>query len=102
MKHKIEYISTFHAEVPPIADYLSEYPEKAVRIFAKIDKALKNLEEMPELYPIYRYAPAFRFFTAEDYLVFYKVNKQSGIVEIHHLFNGRMDIAGTIFPSSGW
>jgi plasmid stabilization system protein ParE len=96
MTYKIEYISTFRAEVLPIADYPAEYPEKAVRIFAGIDKALKNLEEMPELYPIYRYAPAFRFFTPEDYLVFYKVNKQSGIVEIHHLFNGRMDISSQL------
>jgi plasmid stabilization system protein ParE len=88
----MEYISTFYAEVSLIADYLAEYPQKAARIFAKIDKTLLNLEDMPELYPIYRYAPSYRFFTVEDYLLLYKVKHQDKIVEVHHLFHGRMDI----------
>ncbi|MDR2903782.1 MAG: type II toxin-antitoxin system RelE/ParE family toxin [Clostridiales bacterium] len=92
MKYRLEYISTFHAEMPPIADYLAEYPRKAARIFAKIDKMLTSLEDMPELCPVYRYASAYRFFTVEDYLVLYKVKHQDSVVEVHHLFNGRMDI----------
>jgi plasmid stabilization system protein ParE len=91
MKYKVEYITTFHAEVPPIADYLAEYTAKAARIFAKIGRTLMSLEDMPELYPTYRYAPSFRFFLIDDYMVFYKVNKQYGIVEVHHLFYRRMD-----------
>lgn len=92
MKYRLEYISTFYAEILPIADYLAEYPAKAARVFAKIDKALETLQDMPELYPVYRDAPNFRFFTVEDYLVLYKVNKQEMVIEAHHLLNGRMDI----------
>jgi plasmid stabilization system protein ParE len=96
MKHKIEYISTFHADVLSVNGVLAEYPSKASRIFAKIDKALRNLTEMPEMYPVYQDIPSFRFIATEDYLVFYKVKKQDGIVEIHRLLYGRVDIPAHI------
>jgi plasmid stabilization system protein ParE len=73
-------------------EFLIEYPVKAARIFAKIDRALGNLRKMPEMYPVYQDVPAFRFITVEDYLVFYKVEKQNKIIEIHRLIYGRMDI----------
>jgi plasmid stabilization system protein ParE len=92
MKYRIEYISTFHADILSVVEFLAEYPMKAARIFAKIDRAIGNLIEMPEMYPIYQDVPAFRFITVEDYLVFYKVEKQSKIIEIHRLVYGRMDI----------
>ena len=96
MKHRIEYISTFYADVVSVEGFLEEYQRKAARIFAKIDKAVKGLEEMPELHPVYHDIPDFRFFVVEDYLVFYKVKKSLGIVEIHRLIHGRMDIPGHI------
>jgi plasmid stabilization system protein ParE len=92
MKYRLVYISTFHAEILSIADYLAEYPKKAARIFSQIDKALMKLENLPEMYPAYRYAPDFRCFTVEEYLVLYKINYTDKTVEIHHLFHGRMDI----------
>ncbi len=92
MKYRIEYISTFYEEIRSIANYLANSPMKAARIFALIEKNIKIMEDMPELYPSYRYAPNFRFFTVEDYLLLYKFNKTTGIIEIHHLINGRMDI----------
>jgi len=53
MSYKIEYISTFYSDVQSIVAFLKEYPSKAERIFAKADKCISNLEEMPEMYPIY-------------------------------------------------
>jgi len=91
-KYKIEYISTFYADVQSVVSFLVEHPKKASRIFAKIDQTLPNLREMPEMYPVYPDVPSFRFIVIEDYLVFYKVKKQAGIVEIHRLLYGRMDI----------
>ena len=96
MKYRIEYISTFYADVLATAEALAEYPKKAARIFAKTDKILGNLGEMPEMYPVYSDVPSFRFFAAEDYLVFYKIKKQSGLIEIHRLIYGRMDIPAQI------
>ena len=92
MSYKIEYISTFYTDIQSVLDFLAEYPGKAARIFAKADKSISNLEEMPEMYPVYVDIPSFRFIVVEDYLVFYKFIQESGIVEVHRLLYGRMDI----------
>ena len=92
MSCKIEYISTFLSDVQTVADLLVEFPNKAARIFAKADKSISNLKEMPEMYPVYMDVPSFRFIVVEDYLVFYKFIKDRGIVEVHRLLYGRMDI----------
>jgi len=92
MTYKIEYISTFHADILAINKFLVDYPRKAARVFAKADKAISILKTMPELYPIYHDVPAYRAIVIEDYMVFYKVKKQYRLVEIHRLIYGRMDI----------
>ena len=92
MKYKIEYIATFHADVLRVVDFLEEHPQKAARIFAKLDNILGNLTKMPEMYPVYDNFSAFRKITIEDYLVFYAVKKQAGVIEVHRLINARMDV----------
>ena len=92
MKYKIEYISTFHSDVQSVMKFLSDYPGKAMRIFEKADKCISNLENMPEMYPVYNDVPSFRFIVAEDYLIFYKFIKQRRIVEIHRFLYAGMDI----------
>ena len=92
MSYKIEYISTFYSDVRSVVDFLAEHPSKAARIFAKADESISNLEEMPEMYPVYTDVPIFRFIVVEDYLVFYKFIQESEIVEVHRILYGRMDI----------
>ena len=92
MNYEIEYLSTFHSDVQTVADFLREYPSKAARIFAEAEKSISNLREMPEMYPVYLDVPSFRFIVVEDYLVFYKFIKDRGIVEVHRILYGRMDI----------
>ena len=90
--YKLEYISTFHTDVLQVAENLEEHPQKALRLFSKIDKILSNLVAMPEMYPVYEDFSVFRKITIEDYLVFYIINKQDGIIEVHRLLYGKMDI----------
>ena len=92
MNYEIEYISTFHSDVQTVEGFLEEYPNKAARIFAKAEKSISKLKDMPEMYPIYMDVPSFRFIVVEDYLVFYRFIKERGIVEVHRLLYGRMDI----------
>ena len=92
MKYSIEYISTFHTDMLQTMINLEEYPQKAQRIFAKLDKALANLANMPEMYPIYEDFPIFRKITIEDYSAFYMINKHDRVIEIHRLLYSRMDI----------
>ena len=93
MKYKIEYIQTFYSDIISAMEFLEDYPKKAERIFAKVDKLLWNLREMPDMYPVYTSVPDFRFIVVEDYLVFYKIKNNEGVVEVHRLLNGRMDIS---------
>ena len=92
MTYRIEYISTFHADILVVNEFLAEYPRKAARVFAKADKAISILKTMPELYPVYHDVPEYRAIVIEDYMVFYKFKKQDRLVEIHRLIYGRMDI----------
>ena len=93
MAFKIEYISTFHRDVSGIVDSLEDFPQKAKRVLEQLDKKLSRLVDNPELYPIYEDYPDFRKIAVEDYLAFYTINKRDGIIEIHRLIYGRMDIA---------
>lgn len=92
MNRKIEYLSNFHTDVKSIINFLADYPNKAARIFSKVDKSISYLNEMPELYPIYPDIPLFRFIVVEDYLVFYRFIEERNLVEIHRILYGRMDI----------
>ena len=89
---RLEYISTFYSDIIGVASFLEEYPQKAKRIFEEMDKKLSNLVDNPELYPIYEDFPIFRRIVIEDYLAFYTIKEQTGIIEIHRLINGKMDV----------
>ena len=91
-KFRIEYISTFYFDVLDVVSSLEEYPQKAKRIFEKLDRKLMHLVEYPEMYPIYDDFPDFRRIVIEDYLVFYTTNEHDSIIEIHRLINGHMDV----------
>ena len=89
---RLEYISTFYSDIASVSDYLEDYPQKAKRLFEKLDIKLNNLVDNPELYPIYEDFPEFRRIVIEDYLVFYSVDEQAELIEIHRLIAGKMDI----------
>ena len=92
MVMKLEYISTFYADIANVESYLEEYPQKAKRVFEDMDKKLSNLIDNPELYPIYEDFPEFRRIVVEDYLVFYTVNEHTENIEVHRLIYGKMDV----------
>jgi len=92
MKYRLEYISTFHTDVLQVIENLQEYPQKAERIFSRLDRILINLVDMPEMYPVYEPFPVFRKITTEDYLAFYIINRQDNVVEIHRLLYAKMNI----------
>jgi plasmid stabilization system protein ParE len=90
--YRLSYISTFHADVAQVVAALDESPQKAARIFAKLDKILANLVLMPEMFPVYEDFPIFRKIVIEDYLVFYAFDRFTGEIEIHRLLYGGMDL----------
>jgi len=89
---KLEYISTFYADIANVESYLEEYPQKAKRVFEDMDRKLSNLIDNPELYPIYEDFPEFRKIVVEDHLVFYTINERPENIEVHRLIYGKMDV----------
>ena len=96
---RIKYAPAFRADVLNVVSYLEDYPQKAIRIFEKIDRKLLLLPQMPEMYPVYEDFPYFRKITVEDYLVFYTVNDKDSLIEIHRLIYGGMDIKSLLDES---
>ena len=99
MAYRVEYISTFYADIVSVASYLDEYPNKAKRIFETIDRKLLLLPDMPKMYPVYDDFPEFRRIVVEDYLVFYTVNDKDSLIEIHRLIYGGMDVRSLLDDS---
>ena len=91
MSYKIEITPSFDLDLAEMDFILYEYPQKAGRIIEKIDKALSMLVEMPKMYPVYEDFPDFRKIVIEDYLVFYLVNEEKKVIEVHRLIYGKMD-----------
>jgi len=96
---KLEYISTFYTDIADAATFLEDYPQKAKRIFEKMDCRIGNLVDNPEMYPIYDDFPDFRKIVVEDYLVFYTINESAGIIEVHRLIYGKMDVPSQLSGS---
>ena len=91
-KCRVEYLTSFYADIAAVSKDLEEYPQKAARIFAKADKAILDLEKFPEMYQEYRYLPGYRCIIVEDYMVVYKYHKQIGLVNVHNLIYGGKNI----------
>jgi len=89
---RLEYISTFYSDIADVSLYLEDYPQKAKRLFEKMDNKLRNLLDNPELYPVYEDFPEFRKIVIEDFLAFYSINEQAGVIEVHRLIYGKMDV----------
>jgi plasmid stabilization system protein ParE len=96
MVNRIEYIHSFYQDMTDVIIYLEDYPQKAKRIFGKLDNRLSALPEYPEMYPVYNDYPVFRRIVIEDYLVFYIYKEKDRLVEIHRLINGRMDVIAAL------
>ena len=92
MSYKTEFTPSFDLDLAEMDFVLHEYPQKAKRIIEKIDKALSMLVKMPKMHPVYEDFPDFRRIVIEDYLVFYIINEEKKIIEIHRLIYGKMDL----------
>jgi len=92
MKYRVEYLSTFYADIVSFEKVLEEYPQMARRILQKMDTKLSYLCEHPLMYPIYEDFPNFRKIVIEDYLLFYSINEHTKVIEVHRLIYGVTDV----------
>ena len=96
MKYKVSYLPKADRDIQQIDDALSEYPNKAKRLFQEIEKKVKNLEDMPYMWPVYQLKPEYRQMVLEDHLLFYNVDEKEHKVKIYRILYAKMDIPSRI------
>ena len=93
MKFKAKYLATARQDRATIKSYLDQYSTNAAkRLFDKIRHRIELAKENPYMYEAYKRRPQFRRIVVDDYLVFYKIDEESKIIEVHHILHGMIDI----------
>ena len=92
MKYKVKNLPIANQDLVAIDKALEEYPNKAGRLFQEIHKKLKQLEDMPHMWPQYSHNMKYRKMVLEDYLLFYQVDDGAREVRVYRILYGKMDI----------
>ena len=93
MKYRIKYLPETVTDREEIRDYLSQYYASTVKeFFALLKEKTAQSRGFHYSYPQYVDDPDYRRLVVGDYLVFYMVNEDNKIVEIHRIFHGSRDI----------
>ena len=97
VKYQIKYFSEFESDMAVIDEYLRQFHGKAVQKFhVLLKKKTAQLKQFPYSCPMYDDDPYYRQLVVGDYLVFYTVNDEDKIVEMHRVFHGSQDITRNI------
>ena len=93
MAYEVAMTPQSYSDLDAITAYLSQfYQSTPAKFIASFEKTKTNLTEMPYMYPVYEDIPAFRKALAGKYLVFYTVDDDKKLVQIHRILRGAWDI----------
>ena len=94
MKYRVKYLPETIIDRTEIRAYLAQWGENTVKkFFFLLKKKIERLKKFPYSCPVYEDDPDYRRLVVEEYLVFYIVNEEDKIVEIHRIFHGSQDIS---------
>lgn len=93
MTYKIKYLPLAVQDLNEIARYLSGfYPKTAKRVLKEMREKITKLSSNPRMCEIYHLDPQYRKMVVDQYLVFYRVNEDAQIVEIHRVLRGSWNL----------
>jgi len=93
MKYRLKYMEDTISDRDNIKTHLSKfYPGTAKRFFSLLKKKTAILKTYPESCPVYEDDTGYRKLVVGDYLVFYMIDDNEKMVEIHRILHGSMDI----------
>ncbi|MCL2201766.1 MAG: type II toxin-antitoxin system RelE/ParE family toxin [Oscillospiraceae bacterium] len=96
-KYRLVYIVPARHDVANIKNYLSQfYPSTPGKFLKALKLSVEKLCDNPTLYGVYEGNSAYRKMAVLDYLVFYKVIEDDGVVEIHRVLYGMRDIKSNL------
>ena len=94
MSYRLKFMEDTVADREYIKKFLLMfYPGTAKRFFSLLKKRTAQLKTFPYSCPEYEDDPDYRKLVVGDYLVFYMVNEDAKIVEVHRIFHGSRDIS---------
>ena len=93
MTYKINYLPLAVQDLNDLARYLyGFYPKTTRRVLKELREKIAKLGDAPKMCEIYRLDPAYRRMVVDQYLVFYRVNDETKIVEIHRILRGSWNL----------
>jgi len=93
VKYQIVFLPEARGDSEEIRQYLSQYYESTVRnFFSLLKNRIDSLKTNPFMAPVYPGRPSYRRLVVDDYLVFYKVDEDKKLIEIHRILHGSRDI----------
>ena len=93
MIFKITYLPESRDDAIEIRKYLEQfYKGTGKKFFALLKKRINSLKSSPYLAQQYEEWPPYRRLVVGDYLVFYKVDEERNLVEIHRILHGSREI----------
>jgi plasmid stabilization system protein ParE len=93
MSYRLTYLDESKQDMRDIAAYLSQFYASTARNFsAKLKKQARMLKTQPYMYQAYEEDPYFRRMVIDDYLLFYSVDDERQLVDIHRIIHASRDI----------
>lgn len=99
MKYKIVLTKQADTDLRGIYEYIAFNllePETAVRQLGRIEKAILNLDEMPERFRVFEkepwYSRGLRQMPVDNFIIFYILNAEDQIVNVIRVMYGGRDI----------
>ena len=93
-KYRIEMFDTALSDLEDVKVYYIREAslEVANVMLDNIRKRIDGLTNMPKINPVSRQDTRFRCLVIDKYLVFYYVDEETKVVEIHHVWHGMRNI----------
>jgi len=92
-EYTIRYLKLAQDDLREIMAYLSQfYPSTSQSFIDKLRKQIHLLKRMPLMCEVYYSDPFYRKMIVGDYLVFYHVNSENHVIEIHRILHGTQNV----------
>lgn len=93
MNFEIKYLPPAVEDLNAIANYLFRfYPHTYAKSLNQIEKRILYLTDNPYMYEKQEGFPRYRRIIADKYLVLYRIDEESSVVEIYRILRASWDI----------
>jgi plasmid stabilization system protein ParE len=101
MRYKVQFLEIAKQDKNQIKNYLQKfYPSTPRRFIEGLKECINNIKTMPYMYPVYD--SDYRKIVIGNYLVFYTINEDKKIIEIHRILPGAWDLSRYFENNATW